>query len=92
MYEFITKRKEGQGAPTWNEFQLYWDKMYKKSKRNAIIRLMYIYFWYSALSNFSKENTNFGGYKKSAEFWTDLLYTGMKIQPNREFAPHAKIS
>ena len=92
MYEFITDRKEGQGAPTWNEFQLYWDRMYKKSKRNAIIRLMYIHFWYAALSNFSNENTNFGGYKKSAEFWTDLLYTGMKIQPDREFAPHAKIS
>ena len=25
MYEFITKRKEGQGALTWNEFQLYWE-------------------------------------------------------------------
>ena len=92
MYEFITDRKEGYGAPTWNKFQLYWEKMYKKNARNAIVRLMYIHFWYATLSNFSNENTSFGGYKKSAEFWTDLLYTGMKIKPGREFAPHAKIS
>lgn len=92
MYEFLTKRKEGTGSLTWSKFQVYWEKMYNKNKRNAIIRLMYIQFWYAALSNFSNENTTFAGYKKSAEFWTDLLYTGMKIQPNREFAPHAKIS
>ena len=91
MYEFITKGQQVK-AKSWDEFLIYWDKMHKKNKRNAIVRLMLLYFWYAALLNFKNENTNKGGYKKSAEFWTDLLYTGMKIQPNREFAPHAKIS
>ena len=83
MYEFITK---GQKAPTYNKFQLYWDGVYKKSKQTAVVKLMLIYFWYAALTNYSSKTV------KSAEFWTDLLYTGMKIKPGREFAPHAKIS
>jgi len=86
LYKLVTK---GQNAPTYNEFQLYLDGFYKKSakgKQIAIIKLMQLSFWYDALTNYSSNNS------KSAEFWTDLLYTGMKIQPGREFAPHAKIS
>ena len=82
MYKVVTNRKEGKDALKWNEFQLYWDTVYKKSKRTAILKLMQIAFWYDALTNYSDD----------AEFWTDLLYTGMKIKPGREFAPHAKIS
>ena len=87
MYEFVTKKVNG--APTYNEFQLYLDGFYQKSEKGkqiAIIKLMQLSFWYDALTNYSSNNV------KSAEFWTDLLYTGMKIQPGREFAPHAKIS
>ena len=47
---------------------------------------MLLTFWYDALTNYSKDND------KSAEFWTDLLYTGMKVTSKGEFAPHAKIS
>ena len=47
---------------------------------------MQLSFWCDAINKFSS-NTD-----KSAEFWTDLLYTGMKIKPGRQFAPHAKIS
>ena len=86
MYKLVTK---GQNAPTYNEFQLYLDGFYQKSEKGkqiAIIKLMQLSFWYDALTNYSSNNV------KSAEFWTDLLYTGMKIQPGREFAPHAKIS
>ncbi len=86
MYEFITKRKEGKGALPWNQFELYWDGVYKKDKATAIRKLMQLSFWYDALTNYSSKTV------KSAEFWTDLLYTGMKIKPGREFAPHAKIS
>ena len=57
-----------------------------KGKQVAIVRCMLITFWYAALKSYSAKNV------KSAEFWTDLLYTGMKIKPGREFAPHAKIS
>tara|TARA_R100001594_G_scaffold79110_3_gene113747 strand:- start:263 stop:1738 length:1476 start_codon:yes stop_codon:yes gene_type:complete len=86
MYKLVTK---GQNAPTYNEFQLYLDGFYQKSakgKQTAIVKLMMLSFWYDALTNYSSKTT------KSAEFWTDLLYTGMKIKPGREFAPHAKIS
>jgi hypothetical protein len=86
MYKLVTK---GQNAPAYNEFQLYLDGFYQKSakgKQTAIVKLMMLSFWYDALTNYSSKTT------KSAEFWTDLLYTGMKIKPGREFAPHAKIS
>ena len=88
MYNFITK---GQGvkAPSYDEFKNYWDKVYSKStkgKQIATIKLMQLSFWYDALTNYSSNTV------KSAEFWTDMLYTGMKIKPGREFAPHAKIS
>ena len=92
MYEFLIKRKEGKGAPSYNEWQLYWEKMYRKNKRNAIVRLMYIKFWYASLSIFSNEKCSHKDFKKSSEFWTDLLYTGMKMKDEKEFAPHAKIS
>ena len=57
MYEFLAKRKEGQGAPSYNEWQLWWERLYSRDengKRNAIVRLMYIKFWYTALHFFQK--------------------------------------
>ena len=95
MYEFLAKRKEGQGAPSYNEWQLFWERLYSRDengKRNAIVRLMYIKFWYTALTLFSKENCLHKDFKKSTEFWTDMLYIGMKMKNEKEFAPHAKIS
>jgi hypothetical protein len=44
--------------------------------------LMELTFWYDALTKFAKD----------AEFWTDLLYYGMKVTSKGAFAPHAKIS
>ena len=67
-------------------FNLDWISYIKKKKKLAIVKLMHLAFWYDALTNYSTPND------KSAEFWTDLLYTGMKIKPGRQFAPHAKIS
>ena len=85
MYKFITK---GQNvtAPTYDKFKEHWQKIYKKKSRTAIVKLMLLAFWYVTLKEYSSNTA------KSAEFWTDLLYTGMKIKPGREFAPHAKIS
>ena len=88
MYEFITKKHSGS-AKTWNQFLLYIGGFYgngTKGKQVAVLRCMLIAFWYAALKNYSSKTV------ESAEFWTDLLYTGMKIKPGREFAPHAKIS
>ena len=88
MYEFIIKKHKGK-AKSWTEFQLHMGGFYgngPKGKQVAIVRCMLITFWYVALKHYSTNNED------SAEFWTDLLYTGMKIKPGREFAPHAKIS
>ena len=89
MYNLITK---GKKAPSYEDFEFYMEGVYKKEKQVAVVKLMLLTFWYSTILKFSSENTNVKPYKKSAEFWTDLLYTGMKIKPGREFAPHAKIS
>jgi hypothetical protein len=41
---------------------------------------MQLHFFHDALKNYSNKS----------EFWTDLLYLGMKV--GDRFAPHAKIS
>ena len=84
MYKLVTKDKNN--VPSYEEFKFLLDSLYKKKKKNAVAKLMHLAFWYDAITNYSSNTT------KSAEFWTDLLYTGMKIKPGREFAPHAKIS
>ncbi len=63
----------------WQEQMLV---LYVKDKRNAIVTLMQLAFWYDALTQFDK----------NVEFWTDLLYYGMKVTSRGMFAPHAKIS
>ena len=84
MYKVVTKNINN--APSYKEFELSLEPVYHKDKRNAVAKLMQLSFWCDAINKFSS-NTD-----KSAEFWTDLLYTGMKIKPGRQFAPHAKIS
>ena len=54
----------------------------RKGERDAKVMLMELTFWYDALTKFAKD----------AEFWTDLLYYGMKVTSKGAFAPHAKIS
>lgn len=56
--------------------------LYKKDSRNAIVTLMQLSFWNDALKN----------HANNPEFWTDLLYYGMKVTSKGMFAPHAKIS
>ncbi len=45
-------------------------------------KLALLNFWYDALKNHDND----------PEFWTDILYFGMKITTKGQFAPHAKIS
>ena len=45
-------------------------------------KLALLNFWYDALKYHDKD----------PEFWTDLLYFGLKITAKGQFAPHAKIS
>ena len=84
MYKIVTKNIND--APSYNEFELLLESVYNKDKRNAVAKLMQLSFWCDAINKFSS-NTD-----KSAEFWTDLLYTGMKIKTGRQFAAPAKIS
>ena len=60
--------------------------LYVEDVRDAKVMLMQLTFWYDAITKFGKDN------KKSAEFWTDMLYFGMKVTMKGQFAPHAKIS
>ena len=65
---------------SYSKFEENLSSAYKKDKRNAIAKLMTLNFFHDALKNNSKNQ----------EFWTDILYLGMKV--GDRFAPHAKIS
>ena len=66
----------------WDAFKLFIGKMYVDDKKIFVARakLMHLHFFYDAINN----------YGSNSEFWTDLLYLGMKV--GERFAPHAKIS
>tara|TARA_B100001094_G_C18134583_1_gene774280 strand:- start:86 stop:1705 length:1620 start_codon:yes stop_codon:yes gene_type:complete len=48
----------------------------------GVTKLALLNFWFDALKNHDKD----------PEFWTDILYFGMKITTKGQFGPHAKIS
>ena len=66
----------------WDEWIEALNLLYSTDVRDAKVTLMQLSFWYSALAHHIKD----------PEFWTDMLYYGMKITSKGEFAPHAKIS
>ena len=78
MYESIKKYLNKN--VTYSEFKDNLSSAYEKDKRNAVVKLMTLNFFHDALKNNSK----------NPEFWTDILYLGMKV--GDRFAPHAKIS
>jgi hypothetical protein len=78
MYE--TVKKYLNKNVTYSEFKDNLSSAYENDKRNAIAKLMTLNFFHDALKNNSK----------NPEFWTDILYLGMKV--GDRFAPHAKIS
>ena len=55
---------------------------YDSRPKEGIAKLALLNFWYDALNN----------HDKNPEFWTDMLYFGMKIIAKGQFGPHAKIS
>ena len=57
-------------------------KTYKNDERNGRLKLMFLSFFSNAF-RIKKNNQK--------EFWTDMLYMGMKIGKKGQFAPHAKI-
>ena len=78
MYKFLGKYFK-KSVP-YSEFESNLYAVYSKDKRNAIVKLMTLNFFHDSLKNNSKNK----------EFWTDMLYLGMKV--GKRFSPHAKIS
>ena len=55
---------------------------YDSRPKEGIAKLVLLHFWYDALKN----------HDKNPEFWTDMLYFGMKVIAKGQFGPHIKIS
>ena len=55
---------------------------YESRPKEGIAKLALLNFWYDALKH----------HDKNPEFWTDMLYFGMKITIKGQFGPHVKIS
>ena len=64
---------------TWADGVL---EAYENRAKVGKTKLALLNFWYDALKNHDKD----------PEFWTDILYYGMKITTKGQFAPYAKIS
>ena len=75
-------KKHMSNSPNYSEFESLINSLYdnKDKKFIAQSKLMQLHFFHDALKNYSNKS----------EFWTDLLYLGMKV--GDRFAPHAKIS
>ena len=86
MWELVSKHCKTKPNITCEKWVTEMNVLYVEDERDAKVTLMQLAFWYDAITKFGKDN------KKSAEFWTDMLYFGMKVTSKGQFAPHAKIS
>ena len=86
MWELVSGHCKTKSTMTWEKWVTEMNVLYVEDVRDAKVTLMQLVFWYDAITKFGKNS------KKSAEFWTDMLYFGMKITTKGQFAPHAKIS
>jgi len=83
MYKVVSKQASSQSQKLkFDDWKQRLINLYGKDSRNAIVTLMQLSFWHDAIKN----------HENNAEFWTDLLYYGMKVTSKGMFAPHAKIS
>ena len=80
MYKLVSETYKGP-KPKYEKWQEFISNLYNNNKTFvATAKLMHLHFFYDAINN----------YGRNAEFWTDLLYSGMKM--GKRYAPHAKIS
>ena len=80
MYTLVSKTYKGP-SPTYEKWKQFISELYMNDKTFiAVAKLMQLHFYYDAIDNYGRD----------VEFWTDLLYLGMKM--GKRFAPHAKIS
>jgi len=59
-----------------------YDAYISRAPKEGQAKLALLNFWYDALNNHDKD----------PEFWTDILYFGLKITSKGQFGPHIKIS
>jgi len=86
MWELVSKHCKVKPKISWEQWLTEMNALYSRDKRDAKVTLMQLTFWYDAINKFGPKG------KKSSEFWTDMLYFGMKVTMKGQFAPHAKIS
>ena len=80
MYNLVSKTYKGP-TPSYEKWKQFITDLYMKNKTFiAVAKLMQLHFYHDAIANYGRDS----------EFWTDLLYLGMKM--GERFAPHAKIS
>ena len=80
MYKLVSETYKGP-KPKYEKWQEFISNLYQTNKPFiATAKLMHLHFFYDAINN----------YGRKVEFWTDLLYAGMKM--GKRYAPHAKIS
>ena len=79
-YNVVSSFYQGP-SPIYEKWKEFITKLYADGKTFiAVSKLMHLSFFYDAIDNFGRK----------PEFWTDLLYAGMKV--GKRYAPHAKIS
>ena len=88
-FDFVYKHpknnyKNGMTFDKWtsNIMEAYDSRLKSGVGINGVTKLALLNFWYDAIKNHDKD----------PEFWTDILYFGLKITTKGQFAPHAKIS
>ena len=84
-FNFVYKHSKNDYKNSETTFDTWADSVYKGYEARAKVgktKLALLNFWYDALKNHDKD----------PEFWTDILYYGMKITTKGQFAPYAKIS
>ena len=86
MWKLVSENCKEKPKISWEKWVTEMNVLYVEDPRDAKVTLMQLTFWYDAINKFGSNN------KKSAEFWTDMLYFGMKVTMKGQFAPHAKIS
>ena len=83
-FNFVNKHSKNdyKSVKTFDEYANNLLKAYESRPKEGIAKISLLNFWYDALKNHDKD----------PQFWTDMLYFGMKITARGDFGPHAKIS
>ena len=76
--------------PKWDVFKDKIIVLYATDDRAAKVKLLQLNFWSDALKALKTMKDD--GKDSKSEWWKDLLYLGLKVGKQGQFAPHAKIS